>query len=264
MDKLIPYGISAVGLVNRGFAENADQGQDMIDGFLGQYPDVNKFLKRSVAEALTRGYTQDPFGRIRWYEIPSEEEVGEEEHRRLQGGAARQAQNHKIQSMSANVTKQAMVDLLAYLKETGYGYIVLTVHDSVIFEIYKDHADETIARIKEIMEAAAEKIFPGMVAPVDIDVGHKEKRYCKVTGLPYSVYSHEYDFKERKLEVNSKILEPRVGAIMLKHGINVQDFNACFVFLENYIKTQPEEWHQENHDIVEAVQNIQKLHSSPV
>jgi len=51
-----------------------------------------------------------------------------------------------------------------------------------------------------------------------------------------------------------------VGAIMLKHGINIRDYNACFVFLEQYIKTQPEEWHKENKDIVEAIQSIKENH----
>lgn len=248
----IPYGISAVGLVNRGFAEDADMGQDLIDGFLGQYPQVARFLKASVTEALTRGYTQDPFGRIRWYEIPKR--APEDEIRQATSRAARQAQNHKIQSMSANITKQAIVDLYDYFEKTGYGYMVLTIHDSVIFEVYKKHADEAVSKIIEIMEAAGPKVFPGMIVPVDVDLGHKEHRACKVTGLDFSVYSHA--FKDSKVIENDTWVEPRVFGLLIQHGFDAsKDFNGAAVKLEQLIKTQSQEWQRENKDIVGAVKS---------
>jgi len=247
----IPYGISAIGLVSRGFAEDADQGQDLINSFLAQYPRVNTFLKQAVFEAFTRGYTQDIFGRIRWYELPSK--LNEAEYRRIRSGIARQAQNHKIQSMSANITKQALVDLLSYFNSTDYGYIVLTVHDSIICEVYKEYANEAIPKIKEIMELAAKKVFPEITAPVDLDVGQKEKRVCRVTGLPFTTYSHKYDFKSMKLKENNRILEPRVEAILLKNNIDTTDFTRCSLFLKSYVSDQSEDWRKEHHDIVEAV-----------
>ena len=248
----IPYGISAVGLVNRGFAEDADMGQDLIDSFLGQYPKVARFLKASVTEALTRGYTQDPFGRVRWYEIPKR--ATEDEIRQATSRAARQAQNHKIQSMSANITKQAIADLYEYFEETGYGYMVLTIHDSIIFEVYKEHADEAVAMIIKLMEEAGPKIFPGMLVPVDVDLGHKEHRACKVTGIDFTVYS--YAFKDGRVVENDTWVEPRVFSLLIQHSFDAsKDFNGAAVKLEELIKTQSVEWRNENKDIVKAVES---------
>lgn len=244
----IPYGISAVGLVNRGFAEDAEMGQDLIDGFLGQYPQVAKFLKSSVAEALTRSYTQDPFGRIRWYEIPKS--GTEDEIRQATNRAARQAQNHKIQSMSANITKQAILDLHDYLNETGYGYMVLTIHDSIIFEIYKNYASEAVGDIIRIMEEAGPKVFEGIIVPVDADIGHKEKRNCVVTGLPFSVYSHTFDGKEVK--ENNTWIEKRVYNLMVQSGISPHDENVKEK-VRKAVSVQSEEWKQENEDIVASL-----------
>lgn len=164
----IPYGISALGLVSRGFVEDSEEGQRLIDSFLNQYPKVAKFLKASVVEALVRGYTQDPFGRIRWYNVPRRGEAPDDIIRQAAGRAARQAQNHKIQSMSANITKQALVDLDKYFLENNSGYIVLTIHDSIIAEVNTDVLDKTVVEMKIIMEAAGDKVFPGMVVPVDV------------------------------------------------------------------------------------------------
>jgi DNA polymerase-1 len=247
----IPYGISAVGLVNRGFAENADIGQDLIDGFLGQYPQVAKFLKSSVTEALTRGYTQDPFGRIRWYEIPKR--APEDEIRQATNRAARQAQNHKIQSMSANITKQAIVDLHEYLEETGRGYMVLTIHDSVIFEINEEDSGTTVSNIIRIMEEAGPKIFPGMLVPVDVDLGHKVHRSCKVTGIDFSVYSHV--FKDGEVRENDTWVEPRVFGLLIQQGFDAsKDYNGAIVKLTELLRIQTPEWLKENKDIVNAVE----------
>lgn len=244
----IPYGISAVGLVNRGFAEDADMGQDLIDGFLGQYPQVAKFLKSSVAEALTRSYTQDPFGRIRWYEIPK---TGtEDEIRQATNRAARQAQNHKIQSMSANITKQAILDLDEYLSETGYGYMVLTIHDSIIFEIYKQYATQAVKDIVRIMEEAGPKVFQGIVVPVDADIGHKEKRKCVVTGIPFSVYSHVFDGEVVK--ENNTWIEKRVYNLMTQSGISPHEENLRDR-VKKAVSFQSEEWKMENEDIVKSL-----------
>ena len=250
----IPYGISAVGLVSRGFAENADQGQDLIDNFLGKYKKVDEFLKQSVIEALSRGYTQDNYGRIRWYQKPEVGEVEEEELRTIEKSIARQAQNHKIQSLSASVTKKAILDVYNYLKTTGQGRVVLTVHDSIFFEINMSTANETIPKIAEIMEKAGPEIFSGMETPVDIDVGYKQKRSCAITGLPFSVYSHIWD-GEKVLE-NPEFLEPRVKAILENLHHDVNDIQGGLEVLYNFVKTRNTEWISDNKDLVNKVKNI--------
>jgi len=250
----IPYGISAVGLVGRGFAENADQGQDLIDNFLGKYQDVDKFLKQSVIEALSRGYTQDNYGRIRWYQKPEQGEVEDDELRAIEKSIARQAQNHKIQSLSASVTKQAIYDVYHYLKRTGYGRVVLTVHDSIFFEIPMVTANEAIPEISRIMEAAGPKIFPGMETPVDIDVGYKQKRKCAITNLPFSVYSHVWTGEE--VIENPEHLEPRVKAILENMHQDLNDLQGGLRTLHEFVHTRNPEWVADNQDLVKVVKEL--------
>lgn len=166
----VPYGISALGLVNRGFASDIDEAEHLLSAFYEQYPVVEDFLRESRLSALLYGYNQNPLGRVRWYDLPKPGTMTKEEQKKVVRAVERQAQNFKIQSTSADVTKQALVDLYRYLTDGNFGYIILTVHDSVIFEIYRNKLDEVLPNIKAIMVDAGQKIFPGLITPVDIEV----------------------------------------------------------------------------------------------
>lgn len=254
----IPYGASAVGLLNRGLAETIEESQDLLDEFFRQYPNVNKFLKNSAGEALSQGFTQDSFGRIRWYEMPKRlssnvsieaREEREEEIRKAAQAAARQAQNFKIQSSSANVTKQAIQDIHAYLGETGYGFMVLTIHDSIIFEFYLEHAAEATKAVKRLMEEAGPKIIPGIITPVDVDVGHKIKRTCVISGLKFSVFSHDFDGES--ITENLNFIEPRVKQLMEQNKVP-NDFQTKSR-LGEIVREKSDEWKASNKDLVAAL-----------
>ena len=244
----IPYGISAIGLVSRGFAENEDQGKELIDGFLDQYPNVRRFLDQAKAEGLYNGYTQDPFGRVRWHQKPKKGEVSDDELKKIEGSIARRSQNMKIQSMSANITKMAIKDLYYYLKETKYGKMVLTIHDSIFFELNEQDADVAIPEIIKIMEDAGPKIFDGLVVPVDADVGVKETRKCAISDVKFSVYSHTYE--NGHVKRNETWVEPRVYGLL--NG-DIADIKKSRQKLLEIVSNKDEEWKNQNIDIVKSI-----------
>jgi DNA polymerase-1 len=111
----------------------------------------------------------------------------------------REGQNHPIQATSASITKTAMVDLLNFLSLTGYGYMTLTVHDSVFFEIKKDYIFEAVEGIKTIMENAGPKVFPGIITPVDIEIGEKIIKNCFNCGKEIEINRFELDYLNRNI-----------------------------------------------------------------
>mgnify|MGYP000028644680 CR=1 FL=1 len=205
-------------------------------------------------EALSRGYTQDNFGRIRWYQKPEVGEASDEEIRSAEKSIARQAQNHKIQSLSASVTKKAILDVYHYLKKTGFGRVVLTVHDSIFFEVRMDKANIAIPEISRIMEEAGPEIFPGMETPVDIDVGYKQKRECAISGLPFSVYSHLWVNNE--VIENPEKLEPRVKAILENMGKPLDDYQGGLEAVYEFVKTRAKDWVEDNQDLAERIKTL--------
>lgn len=242
----IPYGVSAVGLYNRGLTTSLDEAQELMDDFFAQYPKVYRFLKNSVAEALTKGYTQNPFGRIRWYEIPKR--ATDEEIRQATAMASRQAQNHGIQSLSADATKRALVNIHEYLMDTGYGYLILTVHDSIISELHMETAGEAASTIKRLMEEAGPLVYPSLITPVDVDMGHKVKRTCVISGLKFSTFTHLLEGNQ--VIDNKNFIEPRVKSLIKDYKLEA-DFSVNEK-LKKIISGYSDEWKAANKDLVKA------------
>ncbi|MEM3368795.1 MAG: DNA polymerase [Thermoproteota archaeon] len=67
----IPYGTSALGLVQRGFFDTLEEAQQAINSFYETFPKVKAFLDENAKSASELGYTRDALGRIRIYEIPT-------------------------------------------------------------------------------------------------------------------------------------------------------------------------------------------------
>ena len=240
-----------MGLVSRGFAENEEQAQELIDGFLSQYPNVKKFLDRAKAEGLFNGYTQDSFGRIRWHQKPKRGEVPDDELKKIESAIVRRSQNHKIQSMSANITKMALRDLYYFLKEKNYGKMVLTIHDSIFFELDEEAADQSIPEIVRIMEEAGPKTHPGMIVPVDLDVGVKETRKCIISGVIYSLYSHVYE--NNRIKRNEQRVETRVFSLL---DGDISDIRKSRKKLLEIVSEKDEKWKNDNKDIVSALMSL--------
>jgi hypothetical protein len=205
-------------------------------------------LDRAKAEGLFNGYTQDSFGRIRWHQKPKRGEAPDEEIKKIESAIARRSQNHKIQSMSANITKMALKDLYYFLKEKNYGKMVLTIHDSIFFELNEDTVNEAIPEIIKIMENSGPKVHPGMIVPVDADVGVKETRICSISSLKFSVYSHIYE--NGMIMRNLQDVESRIYALL---DGKIQNLAEARSNLLSIISEKDEKWRNENSDILKAL-----------
>lgn len=187
----IPYGASALGMFQKGLGSSLEETEKFVSDFFSAYPNVKLYLEEQVFSALNSRKTQDAYGRIRWYEIPEPNGKNEDEVRSAIKAAKRQAQNHTIQSLSASVTKMAIADIYEYFCSTGKGRMLLTVHDSIFFEIPIEDNDamvENIHTIQKLMVEAGPKVLPGLVAPVDYDLGDKIYRVDPISGEKFSVY----------------------------------------------------------------------------
>jgi hypothetical protein len=204
-------------------------------------------LDRAKAEGLFNGYTQDSFGRIRWHQKPKRGEAPDEEIKKIESAIARRSQNHKIQSNSANITKMALKDLYYFLKEKNYGKMVLTIHDSIFFELNEETVNEAIPEIIKIMENSGPKVHKGMIVPVDADVGVKETRNCIISGLKFSVYSHIYE--NGRVMRNLQDVEPRIFALL---DGKIQNFSEARAKMLSIISEKEEKWRSENNDIIKA------------
>ena len=131
----IIYGISAYGLSEQ-LGIDRDDAQDLIDRYLGRYPQVQAFIAKAIAEATDRGYAETVLGRQR--RIP---ELRASNQQTRQAGE-RLAVNSVIQGSAADIIKVAMIASHRRLRDEGLrARLILQIHDELLFEAPEDESD---------------------------------------------------------------------------------------------------------------------------
>lgn len=155
------YGISGFGLA-RNLRIPRGEAQKFIDRYFERFPGIRQYMDETVEAAKENGYVQTLFGRkIHTPEIASKGPRA--------GFAKRAAINAPIQGTAADVIRRAMIrmpDAIAHLPAR----MLLQVHDELLFEVPRDHVEETIATARQVMEAAAMPVVQ-MDVPLIVDAG---------------------------------------------------------------------------------------------
>jgi DNA polymerase-1 len=117
-----------------------DTARDMYYRWKDTFPNVSKFTKLAGRIAEERGYVKTILNRRARFPDPR---------------WAYRAANRIIQGGSADILKFKMVEVDSYLAKEELEddvRMLLNIHDAILFEIRDEILEETIAKIKEIME----------------------------------------------------------------------------------------------------------------
>ncbi|WP_018717504.1 DNA polymerase I [Arhodomonas aquaeolei] len=154
------YGMSAFGLARQLGIERADA-QTYVDRYFERYPGVRAFMERTREQAREQGYVETVFGR-RLY-LP---EINSRNGQRRQY-AERTAINAPMQGTAADIIKRAMIVVDDWLgREHDDVYMVMQVHDELVFEVPEAKTDAVAERVSEAMRQAA-----ALNVPLEVDVG---------------------------------------------------------------------------------------------
>jgi DNA polymerase-1 len=155
------YGISGFGLARNLRIPRADA-QGFIDRYFERFPGIRDYMDATVEFARRTGYVQTLFGRkIHTPEINSKGPTA--------GFARRAAINAPIQGAAADVIRRAMIRMPKALEGLP-AQMLLQVHDELLFEVEDAAIDATIARVREVMEGAAEPAVK-LDVPLVVDAG---------------------------------------------------------------------------------------------
>jgi DNA polymerase-1 len=159
----ITYGISVRGLAQR-LQIPVSEANKLIERFFYFYPGVKKLKENLIEFAKIYGYVQTLFGRKRF--IP---EINYQSYNE-RTMAERIAINMPIQGLAADLLKKAMIliDEEIYQKNLP-AYLVLTIHDELVFEVKKEFKEEIKVIIKERME----KVF-SLNVPLEVNLKEGE------------------------------------------------------------------------------------------
>ena len=155
------YGISGFGLARNLRIPRADA-QGFIDRYFERFPGIRAYMDETVAFARKHGHVETLFGRrIHTPEINAKGPGA--------GFAKRAAINAPIQGTAADIIRRAMIRVPAAIADLP-ATMLLQVHDELVFEVSEGAADETVARVRSVMEAAAEPAV-ALSVPLVVDAG---------------------------------------------------------------------------------------------
>jgi len=155
------YGISGFGLA-RNLRIPRSEAQGFIDRYFERFPGIRTYMDDTVAFAKANGFVQTLFGRkIHTPEINARGPGA--------GFAKRAAINAPIQGTAADIIRRAMVRMPAAIADLP-ATMLLQVHDELIFEVEEAAVQETIARVRDIMQTAAAPAVH-LDVPLIVDAG---------------------------------------------------------------------------------------------
>ena len=155
------YGISGFGLA-RNLRIPRSEAQGFIDRYFERFPGIRSYMDDTVAFAKEHGRVETLFGRrIHTPEINAKGPGA--------GFAKRAAINAPIQGTAADIIRRAMIRMEDAIDGLP-AKMLLQVHDELIFEVDEGAVDDTVARVREVMEGAADPAVK-IDVPLVVDAG---------------------------------------------------------------------------------------------
>ncbi|MFW5405321.1 DNA polymerase I [Pectobacterium carotovorum] len=154
------YGMSAFGL-SRQLNIPRSESQKYMNLYFERYPGVQDYMERTRQQAAEHGYVSTLDGRRLYLpDIHSRNAMARK-------GAERAAINAPMQGTAADIIKKAMIAIDDWLqKDTPEVKMIMQVHDELVFEIHDSVIEESISKIKALMEGCMQ-----LNVPLQVDIG---------------------------------------------------------------------------------------------
>ena len=154
----ILYGMGASALAEQ-LEVPREEARAFLDEYFRQFAGIARYREQALAQARKRGWVATMVGRKRYLPTLNSSLAF------VRAEAERMAINAPIQGSQADMIKKAMVDIdrALGLADTQDLYLLLQIHDELVFEIKKEKVDELAPRIKEFMERVEKLSVPLVV-----------------------------------------------------------------------------------------------------
>lgn len=152
----IIYGMSAFGLAKR-LDISQEDAKRYITQYFTQYPGIRQYMDSTIEYAKTHGYVMTVYNRKCLIKG-----INDKNHA-MRSFAERAAINAPLQSSAADIIKKAMINLPDHIRK----YLILQIHDELLFEVPENIVSEISSEIKKVMESVVQ-----ISVPLTVDIGH--------------------------------------------------------------------------------------------
>lgn len=137
--------------------------RSVIDCFDGSFPRVSEFMRETIAVAKDARAVYNRYGQRVDIRPPFfDPETGKTFDESYRGV------NYIIQSSAARLMKRGMVRCHRFLQSLGFGWIVLTIHDELVFEFPADNRPRWVIQKLANLMSDNEGVFKRVATPVDV------------------------------------------------------------------------------------------------
>lgn len=169
--KIINFGIMygmGVSALKVNLGTDRAEAQKFYNDYFEKFSGLAKYLDQVKADALRTGFTETFFGRRRYFEgLKSKLPF-------MRAMAERMAINAPVQGTGADVVKLAMskVDKMLETSPKGDAYLLLQVHDELVYEIKEELIKDLAPKIRKIMESVIDpKDTSGVILKSEMAIG---------------------------------------------------------------------------------------------
>ncbi len=166
----VMYGMGVNALrANLGEGTTREESQKFYNDYFSKFAGLAKYLEDVKSETRKLGYTETFFGRRRYFPGISSKLPF------IRAAAERMAINAPIQGTEADIIKIAMIHADQYIEKNNLNdkvFLLLQVHDELVYEVKKGAEGEFISEAKKIMESViSPEKTKGVVCKVEVKVG---------------------------------------------------------------------------------------------
>lgn len=170
--KVINFGIlygMGVNALKQNLGTSQSDARLFLERYFERFPTLSSYMSTTKEGAGKNGYTQTLYGRRRYVAgmnspVPY-----------IRAGAERAAINAPIQGTAADIIKRAAVLIDSFLKKKGKKdevFLLIQVHDELVYEVSKGFLEEFIFSAKDIMESfLKDDGYPEVPFKVDVKTG---------------------------------------------------------------------------------------------
>ncbi len=149
--KVINFGIiygMGISALQKNLGTSKEETQKFYDEYFAAFPTIKGYLDGTRDYARLHGYTETAFGRRRYFPTINASAPF------LRAFAERMASNAPLQGTAADIIKIAIVQIDEVLEKSGLSskaFLVLQVHDELVYEVQKEVQEEVQGIIMKTM-----------------------------------------------------------------------------------------------------------------
>lgn len=156
----------------QGFPVTRDEAKSTYYKYTDKFKVAVNYLRDAGKLASSQGWLANLNGRRRWWKLPSSKEMDKETYKGKLAAIEREGGNFMIQSVNADITKDAMVEIRRYRKKHNIKTkFINAVYDEIVTRTHKDQSESFHAEKLRIMRQSGEKWITSVPMLVDGAVG---------------------------------------------------------------------------------------------